>query len=133
MKEHRIFCEWTAGVFISSLAPNFQADLVELVESYGPPDKVEFRPHGGNTWRPQTTKSISRVTEERDQALGERDALRMLIDTASQKSRDALDAENLRLAGELNELRRLHTTLRQHCSPATLASFESSAGRGDGW
>jgi|14BtaG_2_1085337.scaffolds.fasta_scaffold00764_21 hypothetical protein len=44
--EHRIFCEWDAGAYISSLTPYFHAELQKLVESYGPPDKVEFRAHG---------------------------------------------------------------------------------------
>ena len=60
MKEHRIFCEWNGGAFISSLAPNFQADFVELVESYGPPDKVEFRAHGEGWVGPQPCETCGK-------------------------------------------------------------------------
>lgn len=41
--QHRVFCEWKEGAFVSSLSPTFQADLLEFVALYGPPSKVEYR------------------------------------------------------------------------------------------
>ncbi len=43
--DHRVFCEWDAGAYVSSLDPNFSTHLQELVTQYGPPDLVEFRAH----------------------------------------------------------------------------------------
>jgi len=57
MKYHRIFVEWSdpqdpdKGAYVSSLNPDFQAELVALVERYGPPTLVEFRAHGEG-WEP---------------------------------------------------------------------------------
>ena len=51
--DHRIFVEWEAGAYLSSLDREFQAHLVEMVEQYGPPSKVEFRAHGEG-WAPAT-------------------------------------------------------------------------------
>ncbi len=45
-QEHRVFVEWDSGAFISSLMPDFGAELSKLVEEFGPPDTVEFRAHG---------------------------------------------------------------------------------------
>ncbi len=51
-KQHRIFVEWhdpdrpNWGGFVSSLSPDFQAELVEFVERLGPPTRVEFRADG---------------------------------------------------------------------------------------
>lgn len=39
----RIFCEWEAGAYISTLCPDFTKEFSALVEQFGPPDKVEFR------------------------------------------------------------------------------------------
>lgn len=44
--EHRIFMEWDAGAYISTLAPDFHAELQALVAQYGPPDRVEYRADG---------------------------------------------------------------------------------------
>ena len=44
--EHRIFCEWDNGAYLSSLHASFQDELKALVKQYGPPSKVEFRAHG---------------------------------------------------------------------------------------
>jgi hypothetical protein len=52
MSEDRIFVEWhdpdkpNWGGYVSSLSPEFQAQLVEMVAKWGPPTKVEFRAHG---------------------------------------------------------------------------------------
>jgi len=52
MPEHRIFVEWhdparpTWGGYVSSLDPDFQKALVEGVEAFGPPTRVEFRADG---------------------------------------------------------------------------------------
>lgn len=49
MKLHRIFCEWydpqrpNWGGYLNSTGGDFQKLLVEMVEQYGPPTKVEFR------------------------------------------------------------------------------------------
>lgn len=42
-KMHRVFVEWPDGCYISSLAPDFGAELVRMVEEYGRPSLVEFR------------------------------------------------------------------------------------------
>ena len=40
----RIYVGWsTVGAFVTSLDPEFQESLEQLVEAYGSPDVVEFR------------------------------------------------------------------------------------------
>ena len=44
--EHRVFCGWEAGWYITSLDDDFSRDFPAMVLEYGPPDLVEFRAHG---------------------------------------------------------------------------------------
>ena len=44
--EHRVVCIWPDGSFVSSLTPDFHAELQKMVELLGPPEKTEFRAHG---------------------------------------------------------------------------------------
>jgi len=52
MREDRVFVEWFDadrpgwGGYVSSLSPEFQETLVDMVARFGPPTKVEFRAHG---------------------------------------------------------------------------------------
>lgn len=44
-ESNRLVAIWANGSFISTLhSDDFQAHLDELVEQYGPPDEVVFRP-----------------------------------------------------------------------------------------
>jgi hypothetical protein len=44
-ENHRIFCEWDCGAYISTLDSDFRVTFPRMVKDFGPPDKVEFRAH----------------------------------------------------------------------------------------
>ena len=42
---HRIYVAWEGGYFVTSLDPQFNSHLQEMVAELGPPTTVEFRDH----------------------------------------------------------------------------------------
>jgi hypothetical protein len=38
----RILVSWNCGAYVSSIHPNFQSALEDMVAQFGTPDKVEF-------------------------------------------------------------------------------------------
>ena len=43
MTKHRIYVEFEGGYFVTSLDPQFNAHLQDMVADLGPPTRVEFR------------------------------------------------------------------------------------------
>ena len=60
--EDRIFVGWPGGYFMTSLVPNFQAELQSMVADLGAPTVVEFRA-ADEGWLEDSTEDFDDVTE----------------------------------------------------------------------